>query len=455
MHFEYARTHYYRKETMSTHSIKPDHPHAGKIFWAAVTTQFGMGYEVLLRMNAAIPIKASFFDATNPLNSGEMIGQVLGALFLGFAISNCVMAALVDAIGLRRAHVLSLLAYLTGMVAFVCAVPGAEHRWLLLFGGSLVQGFAWGSIEAVLAPLIVTIYPSGKVFRLNLFYCAFALGMLIAAPTCVMVDTLALGWRVQVCMVAIPLLISLALIAQVTYPATERVTSGVSYGGMFAHTFKSPIFYVFAALIFLSTASEQVPSNWIDLTLSKIVGIQGFWLVAFIYTLHIVARLMTGFLDRQVGMTGILWLGSIFTLIGLYLLSRASGPFAALLAGLIFGLGTGVMWGTTLAAVATHVPKGGTLAIGVCASAGMVSTSALMPIFGRLFDSAKISAAGGAEAFAALIPDTLAHGEVMKTAATSIYQTSIALPALGLLILTCLWAFERRRRKALARVQVS
>jgi len=444
---------------MSVHSeasaLKPDHPQARKIFLAAVTTQFGMGYEVLLRMNAAIPIKATFFDATNPLTSGEMIGQVLGALFLGFAISNCIMAALVDAIGLRRSHVLSVLAYLAGMLGFVCAVPGSEYTWLFLFGGSLLQGFAWGSIEAVLAPLVVTIYPSTKVFRLNLFYCAFALGMLIAAPTCVMVDALALGWRLQVCLVAIPLLISLLLIAQVKYPATERVTSGVSYAGMFRHTFKSPMFYLFAALIFLSTASEQVPSNWIDLTLSKIVGIQGFWLVAFIYSLHVVSRLSTGFLDRMIGTTGILWLGSVFTVIGLYLLSRASGPFSALLAGLIFGLGTGVMWGTTLAAVATRVPKGGTLAIGVCASAGMVSTYSLMPIFGRLFDTAKVSAAGGAEAFAALVEGTAAHEQVMKVAATSIYQASILLPAIGVIILTGLWAFEWRRRKGLAQVAAS
>jgi len=324
---------------MSVHSqtaiFKPDHPHAGKIFIAAFTTQFAMGYEVLLRMNAASPIKTTFFDSTNPLTSGEAIGQVLGALFLGFAISNFVMAALVDAIGLRRSHILSLLAYLAGTVAVVCAIPGSDYLWLLLFGGSLLQGFAWGSIEAVLNPLVVTIYPSKQVFRLNLFHSAYSLGILVAAPTCVLVESLELGWRLQLCMVFIPILISLALIMRVKYPETERVTSGVSYWGMFRHTFTRPGFYLFAGLMFVSAASELVPGSWIDLILTSVVGIQGFWLVAFIYTVHGITRLSTGFLDRRIGTSGILLMGSVFTLIGLYLLSQATNPLSGMLAGLI------------------------------------------------------------------------------------------------------------------------
>jgi len=438
---------------MSVHSqtstFKPDHPHAAKIFLAAFTTQFCMGYEVLLRMNAASPIKTAFFDSTNPLTSGEAIGQVLGALFLGFAISNFVMAALVDAIGLRRSHVLSLLTYLLGTLAFVCAVPGSEYVWLLLFGGSLLQGFAWGSIEAALNPLVVTIYPSTKVFRLNIFHAAFALGMLVAAPTCVLVDTLGLGWRLQVCMVFIPALISLALIAQVKYPETERVTSGISYGDMFRHTFNRPVFYLFAFLMFVSAASELVPANWIDLTLSRIVGIQGFWLVAFIYTVHVVTRLSTGFLDRRIGAVGILWLGSGFTLIGLYLLSRASDPVSGLLAGLIFGMGTCVLWPTTLANISERFPKGGTLAIGVTASAGMFSTYALMPVFGRLFDQAKVRAAGGAEAFENLVEGSAAHEQVMTTAAASIFQTSVLLPCILVVVFgaICIHDWRNRRNK--------
>jgi len=433
--------------TIQTAAFKPDHPHAAKIFLAAFTTQFCMGYEVLLRMNAASPIKARFFDATNPLTSGEMIGQIMGALFLGFAISNLVMATVVDFIGLRRTHVLSLLTYLLGTLAFACAMPDSESAWLLLFGGALLQGLAWGSIEAALNPLVVTIYPSTKVFRLNIFHAAFALGMLVAAPTCVLVDNFNLGWRIQVCMVLIPALISLALISQVKYPETERVASGVSYAGMVRHTFSRPVFYLFAFLMFVSAAAELVPANWIDLTLSQIVGMQGFWLVAFIYTVHVVTRLGTGFLDRKIGAVGILWLGSVFTLIGLYLLSRAFDPVSGLLAGLIFGMGTCVLWPTTLANISERFPKGGSLAIGVTASAGMFSTYALMPMFGRLFDNAKVSAAGGEEAFAALVEGTRAHEQVMTAAAASIFQTSVLLPCILVVAFSWFCVVDWRRRR--------
>ncbi|MGC8035361.1 MFS transporter, partial [Salmonella enterica] len=82
-----------------------------------------------------------------------MIGEIVGVLFLGFAIANLVMAALVDVIGLRRVHIFSLLLHLAGTATIVCARPEADSAFMLLWIGSLMQGLAWGSIEAALNPL--------------------------------------------------------------------------------------------------------------------------------------------------------------------------------------------------------------------------------------------------------------------------------------------------------------
>ncbi|NWB95731.1 MFS transporter [Pseudomonas gingeri] len=422
-----------------------------QIFIAAFITQFCMGFEVLLRLNAASTIKHDFFDATNSLTSGAMIGEVLGVLFLGFAIANFVMSALVDSIGLRRTHVLSVILYLLGTLTLVSATPGSEHAYQLLWGGSLLQGLAWGSIEAALNPLVVTIYPTKKVPKLNLFHAAFALGMLIAAPACVVVEQFALGWRLQLGLVFIPACISLVLIARVKYPPSERVANGVSFGDMFKHTLTRPAFFLFLCAMFFTSAAELVPSSWIDLTLTKIVGIQGFWLVAFIYTVQIVVRLFTGFLNRHLGSSGILFFGCLFAFAGLALLSRAASPATGLFAALLFGMGTSVLWPTMLAGTSERFPQGGSLAIGLTASAGMLSTYTFMPIFGKLFDQAKISSAGGSAAFEALKEGTASFDRVMVDAAGSIFQAAALLPLVVVIFFAGAWLYDHRRKGNLNR----
>ncbi|OLS62848.1 MFS transporter [Pseudomonas putida] len=424
-----------------------------RIFIAAFITQFCMGFEVLLRLNAASSIKHDFFDATNPLTSGAMIGEVLGVLFLGFAIANFFMAPLVDAIGLRRTHVLSILVYLVGTFTVTSASPESPWAYQLLWGGSLLQGLAWGSIEAALNPLVVSIYPTRKVHRLNLFHAAFALGMLVAAPACVMVEKLALGWKPQLVLVAIPATLALVMIAQVKYPPSERVAQGVSFSGMFRHTLTRPAFYLFLCAMFLTSATELVPSSWIDLTLTRIVGIQGFWLVAFIYTVQIVVRLFTGVMYRHIGSSGILFFGCLFSFVGLALLSQATSPGSGLFAALLFGMGTSVLWPTMLASTSERFPQGGSLAIGITASAGMLSTYVLMPAFGKLFDQAKIASAGGSAAFEALKEGTAAHNQVMVDAAGSIFHTASFLPLVVVVFFAGAWLYDhRRKRSASARV---
>ncbi|MFP3179333.1 MAG: MFS transporter [Paraburkholderia sp.] len=419
-----------------------------RIFVAAFITQFCMGLEVLLRISAATPIKRAFFDAVDPLTSGAHIGEILGVLFLGFAIANFVMAPFIDAIGMRRVHVLGVFAFLAGTATICLAHPGAEYAYALLWGGSLLQGLAWGTLESVLNPLVVSIYPTRKVARLNLFHAAYALGMLVAAPICVLVGRYALGWKLQLCIVFFPAFVALILVSRLKYPLSERVIHGVSFREMFRHTLSRPLFYLCLCAMFLTAATELVPSNWIDLTLTKVVGIQGFWLVAFIYTVHLVVKSFAGVLNKHLGSAGLLMLASLFALAGLLMLSHASTPATGLFAALVFGIGTAVMWPTTMAATSERFPGGGSFAIGTMASAGMLSTYVMMPVFGRMFDAAKIDAAGGAAAFKALAVGTPAFDKTMVVAAATIFGDGSAMPMITLVFFALLWLYDSRRRHA-------
>jgi len=311
-----------------------------------------------------------------------------------------------------------------------------------------MQGFAWGALESVLNPLVVTIYPTKKVARLNLFHGAFALGVLTAAPVCLAVEKYALGWRIQLCAVFVPALVALILVSRLKYPLSERVVHGVSFKEMFLNTLSRPLFYLCMCAMFLTAATELVPSNWIDLTLTKVVGMQGFWLVAFIYSVQFVVRLFAGPLNRRLGSAGLLMLASVLALAGLLMLSEADTPVMGLLAALLLGSGTSFMWPTTLAATSERFPSGGSFAIGTMASAGMISTYVLMPFFGRMFDAAKISAAGGASAFKSLIAGTPAFDKTMAVAAATIFRDGSIMPVITVVFFLLLWLSDSRRRQA-------
>jgi MFS family permease len=418
-----------------------------RIFIAAFLTQFCMGLESLFRISAGTQIKSQFFDLVNPLTSGVQIGQVLGALFLGFAIANFLMAPLVDVIGMRRVHVLSIIAYLVGTAIICLARPGTQIAFYLLWGGSLIQGLAWGSIESALNPLVVSIYPTKKVAKLNLFHAAFALGMLIAAPTCVLVEKLGLDWRVQIALVIVPAGVALFLVSRVTYPPSERVVHGVSFSEMFSYTLKRPLFYLCLMAMFLTSAAEIVPANWMDLTLTKVIGIQGIWLVALVYSVHVIVRTAAGWLDARLGSAGILTLASGVALAGLLVLSQAHDAQEGVIGAVLFGMGTAFFWPTSLAATSERFPAGGAFAIGTVASAGMLASYVMMPVFGSIFDSAKISAAGGAAAFKALDVKSAAFTQTIVDASGAIYQVASIMPLVTFAVFGVLWFRDSRKRR--------
>jgi MFS family permease len=419
----------------------------GKIFLAAFITQFCMGFEVMFRITAANPIKSQFFDSVDPLTSGAHIGEILGVLFLGFAIANFVVAPFVDALGLRRVHVLGILTFLAGTAIICIATPRTGSAYALLWWGSLLQGLAWGALESVLNPLVVSIYPTKKVAKLNIFHAAYALGMLVAAPICLLVERYGLSWKLELCVVFVPAFVALCLVARLKYPSSERIVHGISFKQMFRYTLTRPLFYLCLCAMFLTASTELVTANWINLTLTKVVGMEGFWLVAFIYSVHVVVKMFAGVIHRFAGSAGILALGSAFAMVGLWSLSAANTPLSGLFAALLFGIGTASMWATTLASTSERFPAGGSFAIGTVAAAGMLSTYVMMPMFGKMFDAAKIKAAGGPVAFKALAVGSPLYDKATLAASTDIFRTGSLMPLVTLAFFALLWFYDNRKRQ--------
>ena len=81
--------------------------------------------------------------------------------------------------------------------------------------------------------------------------------------------------------------------------------------------------------------------------------------------------------------------------------------------------------------------------MGLMGTAGTASIYFVLPMMGRVFDNAKIAAAGGEEAFQSLQGDQLA--QVLSVAAQISFRYVAALPAILLIVFGLIWFYDRAR----------
>ena len=166
---------------------------------------------------------------------------------------------------------------------------------------------------------------------------------------------------------------------------------------MLAELLKRPLFWVFWVCMFLTAAAELAPGQWVNISLSNIVGMQGILLLVYVSALMFVMRHFAGPIVARISSVGLMFASCLAAGIGLYLLSLADSPALAFAAATVWGIGVCYMWPTMLAIVSERFPRGGAMAMGLMGFAGGMSIQFVLPQMGAIFDSAKAQAAGGAD----------------------------------------------------------
>jgi len=179
------------------------------------------------------------------------------------------------------------------------------------------------------------------------------------------------------------------------------------------------------------------------MALTRTVGMQGIWLLIYVSGLMFVMRHFAGPMVHKLSPVGLLWTSSLLASAGLLLLSVTNSPVTGLLAATVWGTGVCYMWPTMLAAASERFPRGGALLMGLMGTAGTLSIYFVLPIMGRVFDNAKIEAAGGADAFARLTGDEL--NRVLTIASQTSFRYVAALPAILLIVFGAIWLYDRSR----------
>ncbi len=420
-----------------------------KLFILSVIALVTAGMVFSIRASILGDLQKAFFDTTDPVHAATMITAAAGVAFLGFAISIFIGSPLCDALGMGRLLTLSGLFFLIGTLTtlFAGKIAGAVSIYWVLWTGFLLVGLAHGLVEAVINPLIATLYPEDKTHKLNVLHAWWPGGLIIGG---LIGYFLGHNWQLQLGLILIPTLAFCLMVIGTKFPPTERVAASVSTNEMIKEAF-NPLFLVWFFCMFLTAASELAPGQWVDAALTRTVGFKGILLLVYVSGLMFVMRHFAGTLAHKLSPVGLLWISSLLAGIGLVLLSVANSPLTGLLAATVWGVGVCYMWPTMLGVTSERFPKGGALLMGIMGSAGNLSIYFVLPALGKIFDNAKVAAAQAQgldftqlSETAKLDPSAAATlNTILSNASAVSFKAVAVLPAILLVVFGGLWLYFR------------
>jgi MFS family permease len=428
-----------------------------RLFLAANVAMFMIGLGFAVRANIAASLQQQLFDRLDLANSTHMVGQALGITFTGFALTLLFGSALVDLVGARRVLLFSVFGFVGGsiLVWMASLLPIGAATFPLVLIGLLLTGLGWGAVEAGTNPMVAAIYPDDKTNRLNILHAWWPAGIVIGGLSGLAFAALHWAWQVNLLLLIVPAAWLAWLAFTTEFPVTERVASGASYGDMFRELGRQPIFILWFLGMMLTVACELAPGQWVELALSRVVGMHGILLLVYVSALMFVMRHFAGALSRWMSSIGILCLGSVLAAIGLYGLSLATTPLSAFAAATIWSIGVCYFYPTMVASVAERFPRGGALFMGLIGFAGGISIQFVLPRLGAIFDRAKLNMAGGEYNFAHLAPQQ--REAVLRYASVQSFRSIVLIPLalLPLFGIIFLRDYLKRSRTSAGRPQSS
>jgi len=353
-------------------AVNPKRLFAGSCFGIGATAMTFVAISAVMR-----PLKEHF------VLTNEQVGWIAGAAIWGFTITILTFGSLCDVLGMKLVLRLAVVGHVAGALLMIFA-----NGFAVLFAGALTLSMGNGLVQAACNPLVATIYSDRKTEMFNKLHLWFPGGIVIGGLLAFVLDRLSIGaWQLKLALILVPAMTYGVLFLGQTFPATERVQSGVSFGQMFKETFFRPLFLVLLVCMMMTASVELGPNQWV-VAVFESAGIPGILVLIWISLLMVVMRQFAGPVGRRLSPTGILLSSAVVSGLGLLWLSYTETLAMAIVAATVFALGVSYFWPTMIGVTSERVPKGGALALAVMGATGTVCVGVITtPMMGRVADS--------------------------------------------------------------------
>ena len=307
------------------------------------------------------------------------LASITATAFYGFPIAVVIGGFIVDIIGMKRLLVMAFIFHLAGILLTIFA----QGFWTLYIS-TLLVGLANGTVEAACNPLVTALYPDSKTTKLNHFHLWFPGGIVIGTLVVLLFNKIGLSWQVQVGVMLLPTVIYGYLFSRLSFPVTERVSSGVSTGGMYK-ALLNPLFIFMFICMFGTAITELFTGQWIDVLMKNVTD-NAILILTLETGVMVLGRAFAKPVLKRFSPQMVLLVSAIFAATGLYLLSTSTGN-TIFFAAIIFGMGVCYFWPTMLGFVNENLPATGAIGLNLMGGAGMFAVSVYTIFMGSFYDN--------------------------------------------------------------------
>ncbi|QDU40589.1 Major Facilitator Superfamily protein [Maioricimonas rarisocia] len=366
-------------------------------------------------------------------------GEIFGVGLWPFAISIVLFSLIVDKIGYGRAMVFAFIAHVVSAVVTILtptvAAGDSNTAYWMLYTGNFIVALGNGTVEAVINPVVATMFFRQKTKWLNILHAGWPGGLVLGGLL-----TLGMGdmdWQYKVGLIFIPVVAYGVMMLSCKFPVSERVAAGVSYKamlqevgalgclvvtalivfevtrvltgmdlifsesamlmagaddqtqlmvkvgitlaitiiyGLIAQSLGRPMF-VFLLLIMIPLATTELGTDsWISELMEPEMarlGLSGGWVLVYTSAIMMILRFFAGPIVHKLSPLGLLAVSAVVAAGGLVFLSKSTGV-TILAAATLYGFGKTFFWPTMLGVVAEQFPKGGALTLNTIGGVGML-----------------------------------------------------------------------------------
>jgi MFS family permease len=291
-------------------------------------------------------------------------------------------ALLADIVGYGKLMVSAFICHFASAVLTLFATAafakgGKEAAYTCLKWGMILFSVGNGLAEAVVNPLVASLYPKNRTHYLNILHAGWPAGLVLGALASYFLVGKA-RWEIQWALFLIPVVLYGAMCLGQHFPKSEASEKGVSFGEMLSE-FAAPLLLLLLFIHALVGYVELGTDSWISNITGNILASPQSGLLLFVYTstLMFVLRFFAGPIVHKISPPGLLFVSAIFGATGLLLLGSAQGAIGCVVAATVYGIGKTFLWPTMLGVVSDRFPKGGAITIGAIGGIGMLSAGFL------------------------------------------------------------------------------
>ncbi len=343
-------------------------------------------------------------------------GKIFGAGLWPFAISIVLFSLVIDKIGYGTAMIFAFACHVLSAVVTITATG-----YWGLYVGTIIVALGNGTVEAVINPVVATMFPKQKTKWLSILHAGWPGGLVLGGLL-----ALSMGdahWKMKVGLILIPTVLYGFMLFRRTFPLNERVAAGVSYRdmlkeagalgalltagliilqlqdvfqfgwslslsliaittigyGLYVRSLGQPMFVFLLFLMIPLATAELGTDSWItELMKPEMVsiGIDAGWVLVYTSFIMMVLRFCAGPIVHRISPLGLLAVSSGIACVGLIALSQAAG-LVVLGAATLYALGKTFFWPSMLGVVAERFPKGGALTLNMTGGMGMLGVGVL------------------------------------------------------------------------------